>query len=386
MRSYANRSQFFPQTGWKRVLGITLAVIVGLVLMVMLVGSPIAKAIVNRKLANLPTYVGHVDAVKLQLWRGGVAVDNFVLVERDHQGDIPLVRTKSAALAFSWGALLRGKFGGNATIESPQVTIVKREATPPQDKEQKEQKKEAQKEKVEAAKEKVRRWQDVLVEAFPMEISKFEIRDGALRFIDRTHVPQVDIALQSMHLVASGLGNRPDPKEGEMPAKLELQGITTGNGKLKVSAQADPLAREPRFATNLELRELDLPAFNSFLLAYTDADVSRGTFEFFVEVNAANGAYEGYTKPFFKELDFKNPSDKDKNVAQKVKEKVISAVSSVLKNDEEKKVATKAPFAGNFADTKVDVWTTIMNLLRNAFVQGIRGGFEGQPPPKPSNG
>ena len=383
MRSYAHRSHFFPQTGWKRVVGITLVVIVGLILVVMLVGSPIAKAVVNRKLAGLPSYVGHVDAVKLQLWRGGVEVNNFVLVEREHQGDIPLVRMKTAALAFSWGTLFRGKLGGNATIESPQVTIVKRENASPQDQEKT---KEEQKQKVEAAKAEVRRWQDVLAEAFPMEISEFEIRNGAVRFIDRTHMPEVDIALESMHLVAYGLGNRPEPKEGEMPAKVELQGITTGNGKLKVSAQADPLAREPRFTTNFELRELDLPAFNSFLLAYTDADVSRGTFEFFMEVNAANGAYEGYTKPFFKDLDFRNPSDKDKNVAQKVKEKVISAVSSVLKNDEEKKVATKAPFAGNFEDTQVDVWTTIVNLLRNAFVQGLRGGFEGQPPPKPANG
>src|SRR5215216_251801 len=103
MRSYADRSQFFPETGWKRTLCITLVVVVGLLLAVILVGSPIAKAVVNRKLASLPTYVGHVGAVKLQLWRGGVKVDNFVLSERDHQGDIPLVRTKSAVLAFSWG-------------------------------------------------------------------------------------------------------------------------------------------------------------------------------------------------------------------------------------------------------------------------------------------
>ncbi|MEO7414515.1 MAG: DUF748 domain-containing protein [Opitutaceae bacterium] len=387
MRSHAHRSKSFPLAGWKRVIAFTLAAIVGLVLLVMLVGSPIAKAIVNRKLAGLPTYAGHVDAVKLQLWRGGIEVDNFVLSEREHPDDVPLVRAKSAALAFSWGALFRGKLGGNAVIESPQVTMVKRELAPPKDEaKDKAEKKEEQKQKVEAVKAEVRRWQDVLAQAFPMEISTFEIRNGVVRFIDRAHVPQVDIGLESIHLMASGLGNRPEVEDGPLPAKMEVQGITTGNGKLKVTAQADLLAKQPRFAVNFELREMELPAFNSFLLAYTDADVSRGTFELFMEVNAANGSYEGYTKPFFKDLDFKNPSDKDKNVAQRVKEKVISAVSSVLKNDEEKKIATKVPFAGNFADNKVDVWTAIVNLLRNAFVQGLRGGFEGQPPPKPAGG
>ena len=55
-------------------------------------------------------------------------------------------------------------------------------------------------------------------------------------------------------------------------------------------------------------------------------------------------------------------------------------MTSLLKNDDNKQVATRAPFAGNFANNDVDIWTTIVNLLRNAFVQAIRGGLEGQTP------
>jgi len=367
---------------WQRVSLTIFLVLVGLVLLVTVAGSGFAKSMINRKLAALPTYIGHVDAVKLQLWRGAAEVDNFILRDREHSDENPLVKVHAASLAISWRALFHGKLGGKALVKNPEFTMVKREVTPPKDKEQK---KEEKKEKVETAKEEVRRWQDVLAEAFPMELSTFEIQNGVVRFIDVTHQPQVQVALEQLHVIATNLTNRPENQSDPMPAKLEVQGVTTGNGKLKVTAQVDPLAKQPRFTTALELREMELPALNSFLLAYTDADVSRGTFELFVEVNAADGAYEGYTKPFFKDLDFKNPSDKDKNVAARVKEKVVGAVSSVLKNDEEKKVATKAPFAGNFADNKVDVWTTIANLLRNAFVQGLRAGFEG-PPPKPAKG
>jgi hypothetical protein len=364
------------------VLLVTLGVIVALVLLVMVVGSPIAKAVVNRKLAALPTYTGHVEAVKLQLWRGGIEVDDFVLHERGHTNEAPMVQSKSASLALSWSALFHGKLGGKVRIESPQVTMTKREPTPPKTEESKEEKKQ----KIEAVKAEVSRWQDVLAQAFPMEISELEIRDGLIRFIDITRQPQPELVLEKMHVLASGLGNRPDPSQGPLPAKVELQGVTTGNGKLKVTAQADPLSKQPRFATSLELRELELPAMNGFLLAYADADVSRGTFELFVEINAANGSYEGYIKPLFQDLDFKNPSDKDKNVAQRVKEKVVSAVTSVLKNDDKEQVATKAPFAGNFADNKVDVWTTITNLFHNAFIQALRGGFESSLGKKPDGG
>lgn len=369
--------------GWKRVLLIALAAVLGLVLVVFLAGSPIAKSVVNRKLADLPTYIGHVDAVKLELWRGGVEVENFTLLDRAHVNEPPLVRAKTASLAISWPALFHGKIGGKGLIENPKVTMVKWEADPPKD-EDKKGKKEEQKQKVGGAKEQVNRWQDILAQAFPLEISHFEIRNGVVRFIDRTKRPEVDIALENLHVLASDLTNRPEKNEDAMPARVEVQGITTGKGKLKATVQADPLSKQPRFKMSFELHEMELTAFNNFLLAYMDADVSRGKFELFVEVSAADGAYEGYLKPLFTDLDFTNPSDKDKNVAQRVKEKVVSAVSSVLKNDEEKKVATKAPFAGNFADNKVDVWTTIVNLLRNAFVQGLRGGFEGQPTPKTS--
>jgi Domain of Unknown Function (DUF748) len=384
MRSYAHRREARHLTGWSRALLITGSLLLGLVLLLLLAGSPIAKSLVNRKLAALPTYLGHVDAVKLQLWRGGVEVDNFILFERGHQDDIPLVRAKSASLAFSWPALFHGKIGGKALIENLQLVMVKREATPPKDQEKKKEDQKEKVEKVEETKQQVARWQDTLARAFPMEISRFEIRNGAVRFIDRTKQPQVDVALENLHVLASDLTNRPAAKDGPLPVKVEVQGITTGNGKLNMTAEADPLAKEPRFIMRFELRDMELPPFNSFLLAYSDADVSRGTFELFVEANAAGGAYQGYIKPLFKDLDFKNPSDKDKNFAQRVKEKAVSAVSSVLKNDEEKKVATKAPFAGNFADNQVDVWTTIVNLLRNAFIEGLRGGFEGQPTPKPA--
>lgn len=382
MRSSAHRSEAHRLTGWKRGLSVTFAVLLALILLAMLVGSPIAKSIVNRKLAALPGYKGHVDTLSLQLWKAGAKIENFILYERGHEDDLPVVRAKRAALAISWRALLHGKLGGSGIVESPQVVVVKREATPKESKEEKEQKKEEKREKMEETKEKVRHWQDVLAESFPMEISSLEIRDGSVRFVDRSHEPMADIGLTSLHMLATGLGNRPKKKDGELPAKVELRGTTTGNGKLIVSIQADPLAKQPRFTTDFQLREMELPALNNFLLSVADADVSRGVFELFLEVNAANGAYQGYVKPFFKDLDFKTASDKNKSAAQLLKKKVVSAVTSVLKNDEEKKVATKAPFAGNFADNKVDVWTTIRNLLHNAFLQALREGFEGQPPPK----
>ncbi len=96
------------------------------------------------------------------------------------------------------------------------------------------------------------------------------------------------------------------------------------------------------------------------------------------EIKAADGAYQGYVKPFFRDLDFKNVEDKNKSLAKRTKEKVVSAVSSLLKSHEADKVATITPFAGTFANTEVGVWETVHNLLRNAFVEALREGLETQ--------
>jgi len=237
-------------------------------------------------------------------------------------------------------------------------------------------------EKVQESKEKIARWQDALRKAFPVEVTRFELKDSHVRFIDRTHEPQVDVGIEHLHIVATDLQNRPKANGDPLPAKVDVTGVTTGSGKLHATLKIDPLAKQPYFATTFELKAMQLPAFNSFMLAYADADVSRGTFEVYMEINAKDGGYNGYVKPLFSDLDFTNPSDKDKSVGERIKEKAVSAVATLLKSDEDQKVATKAPISGNFNQNDVDIWTTVVNLLRNAFVQAIRGGLEGQTPTK----
>ena len=217
-------------------------------------------------------------------------------------------------------------------------------------------------------------------QTFPLEIEALNIEGGTIRLVDHTHQPPVDLALNQLHLSATNLRTRPTTDTGTLPAAIDLEAVTTGEGRLKIHVTVDPFSARPRFDSQFELRALSLPALNPFLLAYANADVARGTFEFDSEIHAAGGHYQGYVKPFFKDLDFKTASDKDKNAIQLLTKKAISAVATVLKNDDEKKVATKAPFEGDLVATDVDVWTTVTNLLRNAFAQGIREGFDGETP------
>ncbi len=279
----------------------------------------------------------------------------FAVVKRDEL-KTPFLRVPKASFRFAPSALFRGELGGVAIIDDAELNVIKTETDKSGKKSPEEKKAEVQEKKAQ-----MRHWQDVLRESFPMNLTRVELRNARIHFIDRTLQPNVDVGVDKLFVVARNLQNRSDANGDPMPAKVDVTGLMTGNGKLKIAIQLDPMARQPRFAINFELREQELPPLNNFLNAYADADVSRGTFELYSEINAENGSYEGYVKKL-------------------LKEKIVSAVTSLLKNDETQQVATKAPFSGNFADNEVDIWTTIVNLLRNAFVQAIRGGFEGQTP------
>ncbi|HEY9155027.1 MAG TPA: DUF748 domain-containing protein, partial [Opitutaceae bacterium] len=220
----------------------------------------------------------------------------------------------------------------------------------------------------------IRQWQDEFRKAFPMEITRFEIKNSRIRFLDKTHQPNPEIVLDQIHLVATELSNRSrDASENKSTATIDA--IVTGHGKMHIDATLMPVAPQPKFQVKMQITDLHLHEMNNFMVAYLKVDVQEGEFDDYIEVNADNGTYEGYTKPFVRDLKFAD-APSDRNVLKRVATKAASAVSELLKN-KQGKVATKAPFKGNFNDNKVDVWTTIQYLLRNAFVQSLREGIEG---------
>ncbi|HYD82499.1 MAG TPA: DUF748 domain-containing protein, partial [Opitutus sp.] len=318
-----------------------LLVMAGLLLAVRFIGSPIATSLANRKLMEMPEVVGRVDDVTLALWRGAIDVRDLVLHLRGHEDEPPLAHIRKATMRIAPSALFSGKLGASVIVDGAEFHAVKRERIEDPLKAAEEVGDEVQEKKEQAA-----RWQDALRDTFPMELAKLEVKDARVVFLDRTHQPTPELVLERLHVVAHDLQNRPKANDDPLPAKIEITGVTTGNGELRSSIQVNPIAEQPRFTMDFELRGMQLPPLNNFLRAYANADVSRGSFEVFVEVDAEGGAYNGYVKPMFHDLEFRTASDEDKNFAEKLKGKAVAAVASVFKNDEADQVASKAPFAG----------------------------------------
>lgn len=345
-----------------RILGLVIIALVALMLVVRFVGSPVVTQIANRKLAALDDYAGHVGGIHLSLWRFTVTATDFTLTLRREPSSEPLVRIRQASLAVAFLPLLKGTLGGHGTIDGMELAVVKRQVD------------DLKRDAAEKAPE-AKAWLGVLRDSFPLEITRFEAANVKVSFADHSSPSAGALVIDQLKLVATQVTNR--AKGEQLPTHVTVQGRVGGTGALTLDLRVDPSARQPRFETQMEINDLALVPIRDFLVSYALIDPSAGTFELFSEISAAGGHYDGYVKPFFKDLKFKAVPDPEKNLMQRAVTKIASVVTDALKNDQGA-VATKVPFRGDFANNEVDLWTTIQNLLRNAFIQSLREGVEGR--------
>lgn len=345
---------------WPRHVLITLAVVVAVLLAARIALPFVVRSALNHRLEKIPGYTGHVNDVSMHLWRGAYSMQGLRILRREGQVTEPFFLAKNIDFSIAWRELFRRKFVSAIFIEQGQLNIVTG-PTPES-----------------SQTDLDRRWQDVIQDIFPIDITHLEIADGLLRYTDTTKEPGVDVFVRNMRARATGLRNRSGEGDGEtMPAAITLEGDSLGGGKLSLVLGIEPLADEPRFHLSLKLDDVNLPDLNDALKSYANVDVGRGTFRLAMEMAASDGGFQGYVKPFFEDLDFKNLEDENKGIGTRLWEKIVASLAWVVKNKGRDQVATRIPFEGKFGDAKVGLLATIANLFHHGFIRAFNPTIEG---------
>jgi hypothetical protein len=353
-----------PHRRWPRWLAVTALLLVFLLVVARLTLPHLLKTAINQRLESIPSYTGHVNEVGVSLIRGAYTMNGVELKKRDVDGTRPFLAVEAIDFSLVWRELLRGRIVSEIHATRPRLNFVQG----------------ATRETSQLDFD--RRWQDVINDLFPIEITHFEVTEGELHFVAPERDPPVDIFVRDLKVVVRGLRNRPDLNRGDAVATILVEGVTPGNGQLALSSELEPLAPRPRFHLKLKIDKLSLPAVNQFLLAYGNVDVSAGEFTGYLEMVARDDHYQGYFKPFFENLQFKSASDADKSIFVRVWEKMVAALAQVVKNRDTEQVALRIPFEGDFGATRVETWESIKALFRNGFIQALAEGLDGHPRPK----
>lgn len=308
----------------------------------------------NGKLDRIPAYEGHIGDVDLAILRGAYQIEGVELRKVQGASSIPFFSADVIDLSVEWSALFRGKLVGEIIMQSPRLNFVVAESE------------KASQTSIDSS------WEDRGRELFPLDINRFEIHDGRVRFRDLTRTPKVDIRLEDLEGVAKGLTTRPRPGE-DLPATVHLTGKAQDHAKLRLDMELEPLAKLPTFDMDAELTGLRLATLNDFLKAYAKVDAEGGTFSLFTEVAAEDGRFKGYVKPLLKDVRIFSPGKKDEGgILETAWEALVAGVENVLENKPRDQLASEIPLSGRFTDPSAGVWSSVWSLLKNGFVRALR--------------
>jgi hypothetical protein len=308
---------------------------------------------VNQKLDELPEYDGRIGDVDIHLFRGAYSIDDVDIQKTTGSVPVPFFAAKKVDFSMEWREMLHGALVGEIHVLECSLNFVKGETE------------EESQTSIDSS------WLEVVQELFPFRINRFEIEEGSVWFHDFGTEPKVDVFLTNLVAVCTNLYNTSD-LSSELPSDFRAQGTTLGGGEVELHVKLDPLAEEPKFDLELGLTGVDLVALNEMLEAYGNFNVKRGTFEVFAEVAASGGTFEGYVKPFFQDLDVFELEEDAGNPIKLVWQALVAGAVKIFKNHPRDQVATRIPVSGNFEKTDVEIWTTVVNVLRNAFVEAFQ--------------
>jgi hypothetical protein len=307
---------------------------------------------VNKKLDELPNYDGEIGKVSLHLWRGAYSIDDVRIVKTDGDVPIPFFSSERVDLSMQWRELFHGAAVGEIQVLDGHLNFVKGKTE--------------QRSQTSVDDE----WLQVVKDLFPFKINRFAIEGGQVRYVDQDSKPKVDVYITNLVAVATNLVNSRKFKT-EMPADFQLEGDTIGGGALALHMKLDPLADLPKFDLNFAMRGVDLTALNDMLEAYGKFNVKRGRMELYSEMAASDGKFDGYAKPFLEDLNVFELKEDSDNPFKLVWQGLVAGAMKLFKNHPKDQVATKIPISGNFENPKINIWTTVVNVLKNAFVQAF---------------
>ncbi|MBA3681908.1 MAG: DUF748 domain-containing protein [Bacteroidetes bacterium] len=333
---------------WK----IVLISIIAILIIARLILPFVVLKFVNKTLAGIKGYYGHVEDVDIALIRGAYKINDLKLVKKDtltnQQDSIPFFTTPEIDLSVEWKAIFKGRIVGEIEVEEPVLNFVQG------------------KHKDENLKQDTTDFKEVIKKLMPLTINRFQINNGQIHFKDPYANPVIDVALKNIQVKAENLSNVNDSNK-VLPSSINATGDVYG-GNFKLNVKLNALEKQPTFDLNAGVNNVEMVNLNPFFKEYAKFEVEKGNFGLYIEFAAKSGAFKGYVKPLIKDLKVA----KEGKFTQVVWQSLVQGVANLLENNKTDKVATKVPIKGRFDDPSTGLWTAISYILKNAFVFALQ--------------
>ncbi len=340
--------------GLKWIMGI-----VGFLIVLHIILPFILVWYVNKTLDEIPGYKGSVGWIHVNLFRGAYQIHSLDLLVEGEKSYEPFFSSKTIDLSIEWSAMFDGEIVGEIIFNAPNLVFV-----PPPLKGEDEKSAGGQTgENVD--------WTKPVKDLMPLQINRLEINNGSIHYKEPYSDPEIDVYIENLNALATNLSNT-EAKTGDLPSRLDVTGISIGDGDLKLGGDLNIIKQIPDFDLDLSFEDVDLKALNNFSKAYANIDVEKGYLNFYGEFAGVDGDFEGYIKPIVKELKLVKFKEDIKKPLKLLWESVVGTLAEVFENQGEDQFATKVPLEGNYENITPEIWPTIGKVLENAFIDALK--------------
>jgi hypothetical protein len=338
---------------------IALASVAVLLIVVRLVLDPVAAHFTRKALADLDGFQATFSTVHVGVLPPSYEIHDFKVIEEPAgRWTEPLVYVERAWTSIVWRKLLKGQLVARAVLENPKVVAARQH---------------------EKKAEKGADLGEVLRAKAPLTIDRFEIVDGELLIAEGKGKSAPQLWIHKLDFIATNLATREELMGGER-ANFNLRAHVQRTGRLDVEAHLDPWTAKPTFDVDAKLEKLDARELYAFLANKAEMHPESGTINLYAKVKAKNGALRGGVKPIIENLEL-TPSNDD--ISTRIKTFLADTGVELFSDDIPGRdaVAAVIPIRGSLDKPDAQLVPTILSVVRNAFVVGLRSGFKNLPPP-----
>lgn len=308
----------------------------------------------NRVLNHMEAYRGHVDDVDLSLWRGAYTIQGLKIVKIGTRLEAPFVDVEEMDLSVQWKALFDGAIVGEVECRHPSVHFAFSDSE------------EASQTGTEED------WVEVVKSLMPIRINRFAMIDGRVALTNVLAKPSTDLPLEGFNLEIRNIQNVAVGKDDALPSSVTASGFAPDyGGRLSFTADANLLKNIPDFDYNMRFENVELTSLNPLAMYYSGMDFEKGIVSVYSEMAMQNGAFEGYIKPLVKDMRIFGWREKGRPLGQWFREFFSEGIQEIFENQKKQQFATRVPISGELSKVKTDIWLTIVNAFKNAYIRAF---------------
>lgn len=346
----------------KKSVKIFLGVIVLLIIARLLLPYFVLKYL-NKTLADLDGYTGHVDDVDISLYRGAYQIDNLNIRKVNGKIEKPFVLIPKMDLSVQWKAIFDGKLVAEVVCYQPEINFAFSDGEGDGDPTS----------QTGAEND----WTQTLKDLLPIDINKFEVVDGTVNLTNIVSQPATDLSMKNFQVSIANIRNVIDDTV-KLPSPVTASGDLPGiGGKMDFKADMQLLKEMPDFRYYMKINNMQLVKLNPLAMHYAGIDFDQGTLDLVSEMKMEDGNIKGYLKPLTHNMKIFEWNEGDnRSVTRFVKELLAEGANKLLENKTKDQLATRIPLQGRAENVGTSIWPIIINVLRNGYVSALTDTFD----------